>query len=132
MHQVQEEIKNKISQGDSYVDLPPENIVDISKVNDAIELVNYWDDLSINVANKSSESSKDAILQRLLSIAGKSKGPVPFSDIYKKLSFDHRKDYTYEEITEFIEKLAELDLGTLSKGPRNGKMFKAEKPWPTG
>ena len=132
MHQVQEKIKNKISQGDSYVDLPPENIVDISTVNDAIELVNYWDDLSINVANKSSESSKDAILQRLLSIAGKSKGPVPFSDIYKKLSFDHRKDYTYEEITEFIEKLAELDLGTLSKGPRNGKMFKAEKQWPTG
>ena len=30
-----------------------------------------------------------------------------------------------------IEKLAELDLGTLSKGPRNGKLFKAEKSWPT-
>ena len=49
MHQVQKKIKNKILQGDSYVDLPPENLVDISTVNNAIELVNYWDSVSINV-----------------------------------------------------------------------------------
>ena len=37
-----------------------------------------------------------------------------------------------DEIKEFFLKLAELDLGSVSKGPRNGLMFKAEKPWPTG
>ena len=131
MHQVQKKIKNKILQGDSYVDLPPENLVDISTVNNAIELVNYWDSVSINVADKGSENSRDIILRRLLTIAAKeSKGPVPFSTIYKKLSWDHRIIYSSDEIKEFILKLAELDLGSVSKGPRNGLMFKAEKPWP--
>ena len=31
-----------------------------------------------------------------------------------------------------LEKLQELGLGLVSKGPREGKCFKAEKPWPTG
>ena len=132
MQQVQLKIKNKISQGDSYVDEPPDNEVDISTINNAIELVNYWDSVSINVDNKASENSRDTILRRLLDIAAKSKGPVPFSDIWKKLSFDHRKKYQYEELKELIKKLEELGLGSVSKGPRNGKMFKAEKSWPTG
>ena len=132
MQQVQLKIKNKISQGDSYVDEPPENQVDISTINNAIELVNYWDSVSINVDNKASENSRDTILKRLLDIAAKSKGPVPFSDIYKKLSFDHRKQYQYEEVKELIKKLEELGLGSVSKGPREGFLFKAEKPWPTG
>tara|TARA_B100000989_G_C19526386_1_gene467096 strand:+ start:884 stop:3343 length:2460 start_codon:yes stop_codon:yes gene_type:complete len=130
--QVQLKIKNKISQGDSYVDEPPDNQVDISTINNAIELVNYWDSVSINVDNKASENSRDIILRRLLDIAAKSKGPVPFSDIYKKLSFDHRKKYQYEEVKELIKKLEELGLGSVSKGPREGYLFKAEKPWPTG
>ena len=69
-------------------------------------------------------------MKRLLSIAAKSKTPVPFSEIKKGLSFDHRKKYQTEEIYKFIEKLAELDLGETSTGPRAGKMFKALKPWP--
>ena len=132
MQQVQIKIKNKISQGDSYVDLPPDNQVDISTINNAIELVNYWDSVSINVDNKASENSRDIILRRLLNIAAKSKGPVPFSDIYKKLSFDHRLTYQYEEVKELIKKLEELGLGSVSKGPREGFLFKAEKPWPAG
>ena len=71
MKQVQIKIKNKISQGDSYVDEPPDNQVDISTINNAIELVNYWDSVSINVDNKASENSKDVILRRLLNIAEK-------------------------------------------------------------
>ena len=130
MHQVQEKIKNKISQGDSYVDLPPGNLVDISIINNAIELVNYWDSVSINVADEGSENSIDIILRRLLAIAEKCKGKVPFSEIYKKLSFTHRKIYTYDKICEHIKKLEELGLGSVSKGPREGLMFKAEKPWP--
>ena len=39
--------------------------------------------------------------------------------------------YNTAEIYTFIEKLVELDLGVISNGPREGKMFKAEKPWPT-
>ena len=133
MKQVQIKIKNKISQGDSYVDEPPDNQVDISTINNAIELVNYWDSVSINVDNKASENSKDVILRRLLNIAEKeSKGPVAFNVIYKKLSFDHRKKYQYEEVKELIKKLEELGLGSVSKGPREGYLFKAEKPWPTG
>ena len=129
--QVQIKIKNKISQGDDYCDLPPDNQVDISTINNAIELVNYWDSVSINVDNKASENSRDIILRRLLDIAAKSKGTVPFHDIYKKLSFDHRKKYQYEEVKEHIKKLEELGLGSVSKGPREGLMFKAEKPWPS-
>ena len=30
------------------------------------------------------------------------------------------------------KKLEELGLGSVSKGPREGYLFKAEKPWPTG
>ena len=67
-----------------------------------------------------------------MNIAGKRKAPVPFHEIYKQLSFDHRKIYKYEEISELIEKLQELGLGLVSKGPREGKMFKAEKPCSTG
>ena len=52
--------------------------------------------------------------------------------MYKQLSFDHRKIYKYEEINELIEKLQELGLGLVSKGQREGKMFQAEKSWPTG
>ena len=132
MNQVQEKIKNKISQGDAYCDLPPDNQVDITTINNAIELINYWDSVSINVDNKASENSRDIILRRLLNIAAKSKAPVPYHEIYKQLSFDHRKIYKYDEISELIEKLQELGLGLVSNGPREGKMFKAEKPWPTG
>ena len=87
----------------------------MSTINNAIELVNYWDSVSINVDNKASENSRDIILRRLLAIAAKeSKGPVPFSLIYKKLSFEHRKIYKYEEISELIEKLQKHDLTRLS------------------
>jgi len=130
MHQVQLKIKNKISQGDSYVDLPPDNQVTLSMLDKAIELINYWDNVCINVSNKSSESNVDEILKRLLHIAAKSKTPVPFSEIKKGLSFAHRKTYGTDDIYKYIEKLEDLDLGVVSKGPREGKMFKAEKPWP--
>jgi len=130
IEKVQEKIKNKISQGDSYVDLPPDNIVQLGTVNKAINLVNYWDDVSIDTANKSTENSTDAMLKRLLTIAAKSKVPVPFTDIKAGLAFDHRLKYTTEEIFQLIQKLEDLDLGTISTGPRGGKRFKAEKPWP--
>ena len=125
-----EKINNKVSQGDSYVDLPPFSEVQIETINKAIELVNYWDSLSNNIAAKSSETSVDEILKRLLSIAAKSKSAVPFSEIKKSLSFEYRKKYSTEEIYKFIEKLADLDLGVISDGDRGGKKFKAEKPWP--
>ena len=38
----------------------------------------------------------------------------------------------YEEVKELIKKLEELGLGLVSKGPREGLLFKADKPWPTG
>ena len=131
IEQVQAKIKNKILQGDSYVDEPPLSEVQVETINKAIDLVNYWDSLSNNIAAKSSESSVDEILKRLLHIAAKSKTPVPFTELKKGLSWDHRMKYTTAEIYTYIEKLEELDLGVISKGPREGKMFKAEKPWPT-
>ena len=66
-----------------------------------------------------------------MNIAGKRKAPVPFHEIYKQLSFDHRKIYKYEEISELMEKLQELGHGSVIKGPREGKCLKAEKHWPT-
>ena len=130
IEKVQEKIKNKISQGDSYVDLPPDNIVQLETINKAISLVDYWDDVSIDVSDKSNENTEEAMLKRLLTIAAKSKTPVPFTDIKAGLAWDLRVKYTTEKIFEFIEKLEDLDLGTISTGPRGGKRFKAEKPWP--
>jgi len=66
-----------------------------------------------------------------LNIAGKSKGPVPFQEIFMQLSFDYKKIYKYEGISELKEKLQELLHGSASKGPREGKCLKAEKTWPT-
>ena len=43
-----------------------------------------------------------------------------------------RIQYQYEEVKDLIKKLEELGLGLVSKGPREGFLFKAEKPWPTG
>ena len=56
-----------------------------------------------------------------------SKAPVPFHEIYKQLSFEQRKIYKYEEISELMEKLQELGHRSLIKGPREGKCLKAEK-----
>ena len=61
-----------------------------------------------------------------MNIAGKSKAPVPFHEIYKQLSFDHRKIYKYVEISELMEKVQELGYGSITKRPREGKCFKAE------
>ena len=66
-----------------------------------------------------------------MNITGKSKAPFPFQEIFKQLSFDHRKIYKYEGISELKEKLKELRHGSASKGPREGKCLKAEKTWPT-
>ena len=50
-----------------------------------------------------------------LKIAGKSKTPVPFHEIHKQLSFDHRKIYKYEEISELMDNLKELGHGSVIK-----------------
>ena len=65
-----------------------------------------------------------------MNIAGKRKAPVPFHEIYKQLSFDHRKIYKYEEISELIEKLQEFGHGSVIEGQREGKCLKAKKHWP--
>ena len=56
-----------------------------------------------------------------MNIADKSKAPVPFNEIYKQLSFDHRKINKYKEISELMEKLQELGHGSVIKGPREKK-----------
>ena len=60
-----------------------------------------------------------------LKIAGKSKALVPFHEIYKQLSFDHRKINKYEEISVLMQKLQELGHGSVIKGPIEGKCLKA-------
>ena len=65
-----------------------------------------------------------------MNIAGKSKALAPFHEIYKQLSFDHRKINKDEEISELMEKLQELGHGSVFKGSREGKCLKAEKHWP--
>ena len=65
-----------------------------------------------------------------MNIAAKSKAPVPFHENYKQLSFEQRKIYKYEEISELMEKLEELGHGSVTEGQRVGKCLKAKKHWP--